>query len=325
MVVPFRKVLPGQKLRGNVTAAAWNKLMDLAQQGPDLTGRSAPPPVRQSGVVLVQNDSGSDQEQYAVLGIDVPIITPTANEAEFKRQVTFSCSTPEAGTHEGRFVVLLDAIPDGAIGRAVVAGVAQVRLTGADVGRAEIDDGETVLIASAAGSAEVLWAEAGSSERWAVVDVRSRGSAAASYALARRSTVLSVADNAQTTVGLDILDYASGVDLGTFSGLNGLRINKLGNFRAAGHISFAANSTGDRGVYIWIYNSAFTLVDTGILHFMRAPNAFSGSLTVSGDFEAPTNPTYVTLVAVQSSGGNLNISAPSSSYLGARLSVQEVV
>lgn len=176
MTTPFKKVIAGQKLRGNVSARGWNKLMELAQEGPDLTGRGEPPPSRQSTVVFVKNDSGSAKDQFDVLGLDGPIITPTANETEFKRQVTFSGITPTTASHSSKFCILLEPLADGAIGKAVVAGVVQVRLTGADVGFAAVTNNDaTKLTASATGVAQVLYAEAGSSERWAIVRLRSGG------------------------------------------------------------------------------------------------------------------------------------------------------
>ena len=74
---------------------------------------------RQASVILVKNTSGQDQDRFAVLGIDAPIIAPGAdgNEEEFKRQVALSCVTPTA-EHAGRFVVLQEPLADGAIGRA---------------------------------------------------------------------------------------------------------------------------------------------------------------------------------------------------------------
>jgi hypothetical protein len=167
---PFKKYVAGERLAA-IPKEVLNAVVENQRGFVPHPQANVKNLVRDSGIVKVRNDSGAWQPWFSVLGIDAPIITPTDNEREFKREVTFSCSTPEAGTHDGKFVVLLEPIPDGAIGLAVVAGVTQVRLTGADVGRAEIVDGETVLMASAAGGAEVLWAEAGSSERWAIVRI----------------------------------------------------------------------------------------------------------------------------------------------------------
>src|SRR5690606_16315594 len=112
----------------------WNRIVDATrafyeQQAPGRGGPATAGIVRQSGVVLVKNASGQAQDRFAVLGIDAPIIPPDAegNEDEFKRQVALSCVTPTAD-HAGRFVVLLEPLADGAIGRACVSGVTVVRL-----------------------------------------------------------------------------------------------------------------------------------------------------------------------------------------------------
>ena len=78
--------------------------------------------------MLVRNDSGSNQNRMAVLGVEAPIIDPSANEEEFRRRVALSCVAPEEGTHEGRFVVLAEPIANGKIGRAYAAGVCPVKI-----------------------------------------------------------------------------------------------------------------------------------------------------------------------------------------------------
>src|SRR5690606_26013395 len=119
----LRHVQRGQPL--NIPADDWNRIVDATrafyeQQAP--APGKAPATVggvgRQASVILVKNTSGQDQDRFAVLGIDAPIIAPGAdgNEEEFKRQVALSCVTPTA-EHAGRFVVLQEPLADGAIGR----------------------------------------------------------------------------------------------------------------------------------------------------------------------------------------------------------------
>lgn len=163
----FKKVVSGEKLQ--IHAAAWNRVLELTARGPDLTGKPSTPSFRQATIVRVKNDSGAAVGRFGVLGIDEPLIDPDDNEEEFQSQVMFTCSTP-AAAHAGNFVITLDPIAAGEIGRAVIAGVTVARLTGEDVGFAEIDSGNrNYLEASATGSAQVLWAAAGTGLRWAVV------------------------------------------------------------------------------------------------------------------------------------------------------------
>jgi hypothetical protein len=122
--VSLRKVRSGQKLC--IPAAAHNAFIDAAldyrRRTPGIA-QGAQPAFRQAGIVLVRNDSGSDQNRLAVLGIDSPIIGPASNEDEFKNRVALSCVGRPADTHEGRFVALLKPIASGEIGRTYAAGL----------------------------------------------------------------------------------------------------------------------------------------------------------------------------------------------------------
>lgn len=192
---PFKKFQAGERLPG-LPKEILNAVVSDRRGENALSNTRVKGLVPDSGIVLVKNNSGAARSQFAILGINAPIIgpTPVASLPEFKKRVTFSCITPTTAAHSGKFVVLLEPLLNGAIGKAVVSGVVQVRLTGADVGWATVTNNDaTKLTASATGSAEVLWAEAGSSERWAIVVLHSRndttGSAATfSGAAASRST-----------------------------------------------------------------------------------------------------------------------------------------
>lgn len=132
---------------------------------------------RPTDIIKIKNTSGEAQDRFAVLGLDCPIIDPTDNLTEFKRQVTFKGVTPVAGTHEGRWAILLAPLGVNKIGPAQVSGAAPTQLTytssgDAWEGFAEIADGETTLEHSATtGSARILWAEASGITRWGVVRI----------------------------------------------------------------------------------------------------------------------------------------------------------
>jgi hypothetical protein len=171
---PFRKVLPGEKI--TISAAAWNAMLDAARETDQgtLFGSDAPLKFRQTGIVKLQNATGEAQPRFAVLGLNEPIILPTANAEEFKRQVTFKAVKPDKNQHKGKFAVLLQPIGKDKIGIGVVAGVVLVRLA-VDPNHhydcAEIIDGQTNALRNVpAGSARVLWMENTSDpELWAVV------------------------------------------------------------------------------------------------------------------------------------------------------------
>lgn len=170
----FKKVQAGQRIA--ISAEAYNAFIDAAQAVREHKqfGIEASQFFRQSGIVKLKNASGADQARFAVLGLSEPIILPSANEIEFKRQVTFEGVVPAKNDHRGKFAVLLEPIADGKIGLAVIAGVVPVRLkVDPDqlYDRAEIIDADSgKLLNVPHGSARVLWIDAlGSVERWAIV------------------------------------------------------------------------------------------------------------------------------------------------------------
>jgi hypothetical protein len=168
----FRKVRPGEKLQ--IPAAAWNTLMDVAQshvrsqRGTNSGDVSGP----DRDLVWVRNDSGSDLDRFAVVGLDVPLILPTENADAFKERTAFSGLAPVDPTHVGQFAILLEPVGSGGTGRAMVAGVCPVQLnvTSASDYFADIADGVTgSLKTGQSGSAQILWMEAAGSPRWGVV------------------------------------------------------------------------------------------------------------------------------------------------------------
>lgn len=171
----LRKVRSGDSLV--IPAAAYNAFIDAAldfRQRTAHLGQGAQPSFPQASIVLVRNDSGSNQNRMAVLGVDAPIIDPSANEEEFRNRVALSCVAPEEGTHEGRFVVLAEPIANGKIGRAYAAGVCPVKIDVPDEEHewryAEIADGITGnLKVSMQGSATILWRAGGTGVQWAVI------------------------------------------------------------------------------------------------------------------------------------------------------------
>jgi hypothetical protein len=171
----LKKVQSGQPLV--IPASAYNAFIDAAldfRQRTAHLGRAAQPSFAQASIVLIRNDSGSNQNRMSVLGVDAPVIDPSANEEEFKNRVALSCVVPAADTHEGKFVVLAEPIASGKIGRAYAAGVCPVKIDVPDEDHewryAEIADGVTAnLKVSMQGSAGILWRAGGTGVQWAVV------------------------------------------------------------------------------------------------------------------------------------------------------------
>ena len=159
-------------------ASAYNAFIDAAvdfRQRTAHLGQGAQPSFPQATIVLVRNDSGSNQNRLAVLGIDTPIIDPATNLNEFKNRVALSCVMPVVDTHEGKFVILAEPIASGKIGRAYASGVCPVQIIVLDEDAeayqfADIFDAyATGLFADPNGSASILWKEEGTGLKWAIV------------------------------------------------------------------------------------------------------------------------------------------------------------
>ncbi len=175
------KVQPGDKLR--IPAAAYNAFVDTAM---DLRRRQqsqeqgATPEQRQTGIILIRNDSGEDRARFDVLGVQSTVITPTDNPDAFKAKVVLAGVKPTEADHKGRFVVLLEPIKTGKIGRAVAAGVsvARVNVTDTDHKFADVSDNDSGQLKSTdSGAAAILWKESGMGVKWAVVRIGAGGGA----------------------------------------------------------------------------------------------------------------------------------------------------
>jgi len=185
---PLRKVRSGQRLE--IPAAAYNAFVDAAIDLQRRRQNALGDPkqaFRQTGTVLVRNDSGSDVPRFGVLGIDGPLIGPSDNVEEFKNRVALAGVTPVAADHTGKFVVTLEPIAAGEIGRAVISGIAIAKVNVADAGTtydyADVADGQVDYLEAKTntGSAQILWLEAGTGEKWAVVRLSNPGGGGSSF------------------------------------------------------------------------------------------------------------------------------------------------
>ena len=168
----LRKVKSGDPFK--MPAATFNAFVDAARGHRDrqhASGQQPKPTERHSGIVQVRNDSGSDRDRFDVLGIASPIFSPAIDVDAFKNQPAISCVTP-AADHVGKFVILLEPLAAGSIGRAMAAGVcpAKIDITDTNHGYADAADGQTGnLDSSSSGAAQILWAESGTGVKWTLV------------------------------------------------------------------------------------------------------------------------------------------------------------
>jgi hypothetical protein len=138
------------------------------------------PTYRFEGSLLVcRNDTGADLARFDVAGLDSALITPVQNLPEFQNYPRFSLATPAVPTHVGRFGVCTEPIAAGAVGNVLVNGVVPAKVfwnvpAHAPSGFADVQSGQTYLVPSGMGAAQILWADTlspygGAGTVWALV------------------------------------------------------------------------------------------------------------------------------------------------------------
>jgi len=177
----LKKARSGDRL--HIPAAAYNAFVDAAEahrSRQSTVARTPRPATNQPGIVLLRNDSVEDRARFDVLGLAGPIPTPDENESEFQNRTCLSGVVPEIVKHRGRFGILLEPIPAGGMGRALVAGVtvAWVRFESEHHAFADVCDGDATCLQSAAyGAARLLWKDEPDMDGygWAVVHLGEQG------------------------------------------------------------------------------------------------------------------------------------------------------
>ena len=162
----LKKVRPGDRLR--IPAKAYNAFVEAAaahragQSSLDRTFQRGH--AWQSGIVPVRNDTGADRDRLSVLAIDGPVFAPDngggAADDAFIRRVVLKGTTPSRPSDVGWFVITLEPIGAGKIGRACVSGVcpALVKYEEDFHYFADITDGDSGKLTSGErGAAELLW------------------------------------------------------------------------------------------------------------------------------------------------------------------------
>lgn len=160
-----------------IRASDWNAMLGLAssaklRQAVQLSPGSAFS--AGSGVVVpVRNATGATVSRYHAMALGAPLFTPTDNAQTFLNQLGFIGETPSA-TYLGRFAIAQETIANGKIGACLVSGLTAARITvgHADHNRADVDTaGGATLVSHVYGAAEILWKEAGTGAKWALVRV----------------------------------------------------------------------------------------------------------------------------------------------------------
>ena len=182
--INFKKLQTGDPLP-EVTGASYHNALRDALKWVDAqrnkVGQGGGEKLRPSGgIILIQNNSGSDRDRFEVLGLDVPAILPSDSLPSFQQQYPMKGVLPVAANHVGRFAITLEGIPSGQFGYAMVSGVTpvQINLTAAPTFATEtviagaVDGVATHLEINKSGAVQVLWCDTAGSYPaavWAIV------------------------------------------------------------------------------------------------------------------------------------------------------------
>lgn len=170
----LKKVNSGDKFAPK--AADWNAFIDAAVAvRAGFADQTSNPLLRTShnGIIPIQNDTGVDLDQFAVLSLDTLLITPTDNEDEFRhRPPVFSGIAIDIAKP---FAILQEPIKAGLIGQAMVAGVTPVIIAISDESAAFAELTVSGLQSAASGIARILWKESGTGTKWAIIHFPSGG------------------------------------------------------------------------------------------------------------------------------------------------------
>ena len=172
----FKRVQPGQRLA--IPARAYNAMLETAEayqrnktSGGDGTGQNG----NSNSVYIKNNSSYADVDRFGILGISDVVFSPADADAlpQFKNKVVLTGDIPNIAAHSGgRFAICEEPIPHGSIGRALVYGVSPVQINVIDETNifADIKDyGYAYLNSTSSGAVSILWKEAGTGLKWAIV------------------------------------------------------------------------------------------------------------------------------------------------------------
>lgn len=175
---PSDKVSGGQKLR--ISARALNDMLDVVAWWKGQRGGKNPTPDQGGDWVLIQN-LGDDVDRFGVLGINDVLINPNDSLPDFQSRIALTGAVPRLDTHLGLFVVTLEPIEAGKIGRARLDGAIQVQIqvTADTKGMlaADVLDGDVTQLALTAGGFRVRWIDdydsgaGGSQTLWGIVQL----------------------------------------------------------------------------------------------------------------------------------------------------------
>jgi hypothetical protein len=255
----LKKVRPGDPFK---PPAKWfNATIDLIKaRGIGNVGQELIRSQDDNNRVLVENNSGSNRDQFHILGIDDGIVfSPTDNLDEFKYNYALVGETPNENYHTGRFCIIQQPIDQGALGEAIVCGLAvcQINILSESHTRADVSHGVAAYLESNAhGSAKILYKESGTGVKWAVIKIGGSGARVSHVWQGYLSSDVTITSTTGQTVAFTELKNNSD---GMFTfGAAGYDVKVLqdGIFQAhiCAHTEESVVSTALFGSEIWLQN-----------------------------------------------------------------------
>jgi hypothetical protein len=161
----FRRAQPGDRLA--FRAAEWNAVREMAQayQQDRLNAQGSRVRV-DDHFVYGRNDSGADLARWSVAGVSGLVFLPVDQGDAFGSPVVLTLVAPTVADHAQRFVVAVEPIAAGAIGKVALSGVTTARvlnptnlLNPTHAALAADDTGPAYLAAATSGPVELIWIE----------------------------------------------------------------------------------------------------------------------------------------------------------------------
>jgi len=233
------KLEPGQKLNGAITARSWNRMVDAAEivlgAPQDFSADGVQGPAAPNHTILCRNDSGAAVGRWGVLAITGMVIAPSgATGAALLSWQTSPAAigvTPATGATGASgatgaatpgYVVAVEPIAAGKLGRTAVAGVVQAKVdvSGASHGFATPKTGSTdVFISATSGPFKILWKQGTGSGQWALLRIGDGAGATSSGGPIKKGTFAGPwnknATNTVTSGGTTYTVTNIGVPIGT--------------------------------------------------------------------------------------------------------------
>lgn len=170
---PRHHVLPGQPLR--LAAEQINALNKIMRVNAGATGGPVGIPEPAKNIILCRNDSGSDVARWGILEISGVVFDPSSGSDAEATFTSTPCVTGVTPTDSLKpFVVAVEPIASGVIGRVAVAGVVQCKLDVAAAGDSTAGGkaGSRTELKTGSGPARVIWKQGGTGGgKWALVAI----------------------------------------------------------------------------------------------------------------------------------------------------------